>query len=120
MLLTTAYLTGYTQDSLRLVPVRAWQLSRLIADAQTLRVCDSVVMAQRVAIEKADTLIANLEAQVLVLKSQNETNSQINTSWQQAFARQQAICAGSVKTARKRGRKEGLVAGLALALMILK
>ena len=36
-------LTAFTQDSLRLVPVKAWQLSRLIDETKAGRVCDQTL-----------------------------------------------------------------------------
>ena len=36
-------LTAFTQDSLRLVPVKAWQLSRLIDETKVGRVCDQTL-----------------------------------------------------------------------------
>ena len=36
-------LTAFTQDSLRLVPVKAWQLSRLIDETKAGRVCDATL-----------------------------------------------------------------------------
>ena len=38
-----ASLTAFTQDSLRLVPVKAWQLSRLIDETKAGRVCDATL-----------------------------------------------------------------------------
>lgn len=36
-------MTAFTQDSLRLVPVKAWQLSRLIDETKAGRVCDETL-----------------------------------------------------------------------------
>jgi len=39
-----AFLQCYTQDSLKLIPVPAWKLSRMIDEVQSGRLCDSLVI----------------------------------------------------------------------------
>lgn len=117
MLLTTASLTGFTQDSLRLVPVRAWQLSRMIEDVRAGRVCDTLVQKQALALSSADSVIQNLDTQVKLLNSQIKTYSQISNSWQRSYGMLQMQAKEDRKNARKQGMKEGAAATLLIVLV---
>lgn len=117
MLLTTASLTGFTQDSLRLVPVRAWQLSRMIEEVRAGRVCDTLVQKQALALSSADSVIQNLDTQVKLLNSQIKTYSQISNSWQRSYGMLQMQAKEDRKNARKQGMKEGAAATLLIVLV---
>lgn len=119
MLLTTAYLTGFTQDSTRLVPVKAWQLSRMIQEVVVARVCDSLVQRQSLALASADSVINNLDKRVQLLDSQIKTYSQISDSWQRSYALLHVQATNERKAARKQGRKEGVVLSAVLAIILI-
>lgn len=57
-----ASLTVYSQDSLRRVPVHAWQLSRLIDETKSGRICDSVLRSYIILTESQKALLSNRDS----------------------------------------------------------
>jgi hypothetical protein len=99
--------TIQAQDSLRLVPVKAWHLSRLIQDAVTLRSCDSLQLYQAKELESQGKLLIAKD------KALNLNTSLVNTlefevsELRTVIQKTNEATAIKVKSARKRGRIEG-------------
>lgn len=115
----TASSMAFTQDSLRLVPVRAWQLSRLIDEVRSGRICDSVLMSQTVTLKVADSLINNLEGQKLNLSRQVEMWKYQAENWESAYNKSVNLHKQERRISRGQGRKEGFFCGILLLTLVL-
>lgn len=69
----TASLTTYSQDSLRRVSVPAWQLSRLIDETKSGRICDSVLRSYIVLTSSQKALLSNQDSLISELTISRDT-----------------------------------------------
>jgi len=117
--LTIAYLTIYSQDSLRNVPVKAWQLSRLIDEVRAGRVCDTLV------VKLDSTIVAlknSLNAQGTLLEfrtEQRDTLLHLTKVWERRVTNLGTIHKAEKKAERKKGFKIGFISGSGLGLVLL-
>ena len=112
-----ASLTVYTQDSLRLVPVEAWQLSRLIDDAKNLSYCETGVSILSTTIDSLRAALNASKKLTLITSTENELLTKANKTHLEKADNLNLMHKSDLKQERKRGRKEGLTIGAVLALI---
>lgn len=65
--------TTFGQDSLRRVPVPAWQLSRLVDETKSGRICDSVLRSYIVLTSSQKALLSNQDSLLTELTLSRDT-----------------------------------------------
>ena len=115
-------LIAFTQDSLRLVPIKAWQLSRLIDETKAGRVCDAtltkyinLVSVYEENQKTKDSLIHELTLSRDTWKFTSEQKDSIITN-------RDLIHKSAIRQEKNTGNKKGLagiIIGVVIGLLIL-
>jgi len=106
------------QDSLRIVGVKAWQLSRLIDDAKLSRSCDSAMTATIKAwhsTENSLTLQTKVLNEVTISRNEYREKSEAQTLLLKNNEAQQKI---DLRISRKKGFKRGVVLGIGVLVIV--
>ncbi|GIV35418.1 MAG: hypothetical protein KatS3mg031_2953 [Chitinophagales bacterium] len=119
MLLMTVSLTCYTQDSTRRIPVKKWQLDRLINDAYAIRTCDSMLVSYEYAKNMCDSLLSITLRMNENLRQQVKIDSLMLHNQQISIQSMVNINDKRRKQSRWQGRKEGMITGFLVALILM-
>ena len=106
-MLMTVCLTAYTQDSLRLVPVRAWQLSRMVDEVKMGRVCDSALRVHIQSLTLADSVVRVKNAEIKVLQTQKQVWQRQGAEWQDAYKKSIEVMKEEKRMERTQGGEGG-------------
>lgn len=116
-------LIAFTQaDSLKLVPVKAWQLSRLIDETKLYRLCDSTLTKYINALDVSEKLNANNDSIKKELEFSRDTWKDTSLTKDSLLTNQSALQKVELKRAIKKGNKKmvvGSVMGFLAALLLL-
>jgi hypothetical protein len=110
--------TTIAQDSLRFVPVRAWQLSKLIDDAKLSRSCDSAMQSTIKAwhsTENSLTLQTKVLNEVTISRNEYREKSEAQTLLLKNNEAQQKI---DLKLGKAKARKFGFVCGIGVLVIV--
>jgi hypothetical protein len=108
----------FAQDSLRIVGVKAWQLSRLIDDAKLSRSCDSAMQATIKAwhsTENSLTLQTKVLSEVTISRNEYREKSEAQTLLLKNNEAQQKI---DLRTGKNKARKVGFIGGIAVLVAV--
>jgi len=115
-------LTGYSQvDSLRVVGVRAWQLSRLIDETKLSRVCDSTLQEYVKVLDLSQKTRAASDSLTNEIRLSRDLHKANSLAKDTIIQKTEQVGVLKEKQARNRGRKEafGLSGILAIVLVLI-
>jgi hypothetical protein len=116
-------LTAFTQiDSLKLVQVKAWQLSRMIDEVRLYRVCDSVVTKLDSTVQSLKTAL-NAGQQLINLRTAERNLKAREANLCDSIAsNSNVIHKSELKAERRKGYRKlwaGAVIGFVLAVLLI-
>ena len=104
-----ASLTAYSQDSLRRVPVPAWQLSRLIDETKSGRICDSVLRSYIVLTESQKALLSNQDSLLNEVTLSRDTWKFTSEAKDSIITNRDLIHKSAIRQEKNKGNKKGLI-----------